>query len=232
MWKVFLKMSLSDLLFPGNPGRRTQVVSLSTQIKTYMEVNFNTTNTLIDLLNEHVSPSPNLQKIFVDLSISISDNANRLISRMEQIQAIVDDYDAQLAKDLEPDLYRKLTDPDIKFVERIRVAKVAVTAVLAVAATVATIVVVAAVKAGYILATTVAKIGLLKLSAVAGLAFGVLALGIDAIVSAILGRIEKDKLEDTIDDLQKSLDQFKPASQDYYGTITRTEIYMEIYLDV
>ena len=59
-------MALADLFFPGNPGRRTQLVTLSTQIKTYMETNFDATNDLIDLLNQNIDPSPNLQKIEVN----------------------------------------------------------------------------------------------------------------------------------------------------------------------
>ena len=225
-------MSFADLLFPGNPGRRVQVTALSTKIKTYMELNFDATNALIDLLNKHVTPSPNLGHINVNQGDTIKENAQALINMMDKIQKIVDDYDQTLADTLDPELYRKLSDPDLSFQQVIANAKHAITITLGIIATVASIAIIVAIRNGKFLVTLATKITKVGASALAGVLLGVLALGVDVILSAILGRVEKDKLNDAIDDLQKTLDDFEPASREYNRTITRVEIYMEIYLGV
>ena len=225
-------MSFADLLFPGNPGRRVQVTALSTKIKTYMELNFDATNALIDLLNKYVTPSPNLGHITVKQGDTIKENAQVLIKMMDKIQKIVDDYDQTLADSLDPELYRKLSDPDLSFQQVITNAKHAITITLGIIATVASIAIIIAIRNGKFLVTLATKITKVGASALAGVLLGVLALGVDVILSAILGRVEKDKLNDAIDDLQKTLDDFEPASREYNRTITRVEIYMEIYLGV
>ena len=58
-----------------------------------MEDNFFATNKLIDLLNDNITPCPNLTKIAVNIDDTISKNADVLINKVEEIQAIVDDID-------------------------------------------------------------------------------------------------------------------------------------------
>ena len=223
-------MSFGDLFFPGNPARRAQVTALSTKIKTYMELNFDSTNALIDLMNKHATPSPNLRTISVDQSKTIKSNAQVLISTMENIQRCVEIYDKRLADSLDPALYRKLHDPNLSFQDVIANAKHAVSITIGVISTIASIAIIVAIKNGTFLVSLATKITRVGATAVAGLALGVLALGVDAIVSAILGSIEKDKLNAAIDDLQSILDEFEPASKDYNRTIIRVELLMDIHL--
>ena len=222
-------MSLGDLFFPGNPERRVKVVSLATEIKTYMEQNFYSTNNLIDVLNDNITPSPNLQKIDVSQSDTLSKNADVLINKMEEIQAIVDDYDNKMAEELEPDLYRALTDPDISFVNRFRAAKQAVSIIIGVIATLATVAVIIAVKGLQVFLSVITKVVIIKTVAVASLAFAVLGLGIDAIIGAILGAIERDKLNDAIDELEKVQKDFKPASIEYNYSIVKVKVFMQFF---
>jgi hypothetical protein len=223
-------MSFGDLFFPGNPARRTHITALSTKIKTYMELNFDSTNALIDLMNKHATPSPNLQHISVDQSKTLKSNAQVLISAIENIQRCVEIYDKRLADSLDPALYRKLNDPDRSFEDVIAKAKQAVSITIGAISTFASIAIILAIKKGTFLVTLATKITKVGATAVAGLVLGVLALGVDAIVSAILGSIERDKLNDTIDNLQSTLDEFEPASRDYNRTITRVELLMDIHL--
>ena len=208
------------------------MTALSTKIKTYMELNFDATNALMNLLNKHMTPSPNLRNINVKQDKSIGANAQYLIKVMEKIQKIVDQYDEDLSKTLEPTLYRQLKNPNLDFQKKIATAKQALTIAVGIAATVASIAVVVAIKTGVLLVSVVAKVGKIATGALAGLLVGVLALGIDAIASAIIGAIERDKLEDTIDDLQEALDEFQPASKEYYASILKVEILMETHLGV
>ena len=148
-------MSLGDLFFAGNPGRRAQVTALSTKIKTYMEQNFDATNALIDLLNKHATPSPNIGHISVYHSKTIKSNAQVLINN---IQACVEYYDKTLADSLEPALYRKLHDPNLSFQDVIANAKHAVSITIGVISTFASIAIIVAIKNGTFLVTLATKI--------------------------------------------------------------------------
>ena len=223
-------MSWSDIFYPGNARKREQVVSLSTKLHTLMEFNFEATNDLIDLLNKDASPSSPISKISVDSNATIKVNCQTLLDKMDEVMAVVDTIDEELSKQLDPEIYRQLKAPDLKFSERIALAKKAVSAGLSVAATVAGITLIALIKTGIILANIVKAIGYMKTCAVAALLLGVLVMGIDMIASAIIGSIEEDKLEDAVDDLEKALETFEPASKEYTKTITRVEIYLEMMI--
>ena len=223
-------MSWGDIFYPGNPGRRDEVVRLSTKLHTLMEFNFDATNSLIDLLNKDVKPSSPISKVNVDNTASVETNCQTLLNKMDEVMRVVDKVDEDMAKKLEPEAYKQLKLPDMKFKDRIALAKKAVSAGLSVAATVAGVVLVGAIKGGIILTKIVAAIGVIKTCAVASLVLGVLTLGIDMIASAIIGAVERDKLEAAIDELETAVETFDPASKEYTKTITRVEIYLEMYL--
>ena len=106
-------MSWSDLFYPGNPGRCDEVVRLSQNVYVLMRENFRATNDLTDVLNDHVSDA-RFSKITLQPEISIKGNCDIIINRMLEIQDLLDNKDRKLAESLEPDLYRKWTDPDIR----------------------------------------------------------------------------------------------------------------------
>ena len=224
-------MSWSDIFYPDNPKRRDQVVEYFTKFNVLMEFNFDATNTLVDLLNKNVTPSPELQHIALDKNASIGDNAQTMINRMDEIQKVVDKIDSKLADELEPTLYKELNSPDTSFKEKFAIAKKSITSVLSIGASVAGIAMVAAIKAGYFLRGMVSAMGVIKTSAVAGLVLGVIVLGIDMIASAIIGAVERGKLEDAIDQFETALATFEPASKEYTKTVTRVEIRLEILLE-
>ena len=223
-------MSWGDIFYPGNPGRRDEVVRLSTKLHTLMEFNFEATNDLIDLLNKEAKPSSTIAKIYVDNTGTVKENCQTLLNKMDEVMRVVDKIDEDLAKKLEPEAYRKLKLPDMKFKDRIALAKKTVSAGLSVAATVAGVVLVGAIKSGLILTKIVAAIGVIKSCAVASLVLGVLVLGIDMIASAIIGAVERSKLEAAIDELDTAVNTFDPASKEYTKTITRVEIMLEMML--
>ena len=224
-------MSWADIFYPDNPKRRNDVVRITTKLRTLMEGNFSATNDLIDLLNEHVKPSPMLKHIEVDDDATIKANADVLIARISEIQAVIEKYNTKLAQELDPELYRKLTDPDTKFKETLAIIKKVITVSVGIGATVAGIAVVTAISTGAILTGVVATIGIISTCAIAGLVVGVLALGIDMIASAIIGAIEKDKLEQAITELKDALRDFEPASREYTKSIIYVEMRIKIILE-
>ena len=223
-------MSWGDIFYPGNPARRAEVVALGTRLKTLMDFNFDATNDLIDLLNKDANPSSPISKIYVNDDGSVKSNCQTLLDKMDEIMAVVDKIDEDLSNQLDPEAYRQLNTPDLSFSDRIALAKKAVSAGLSIAATIAGIVVISLIKNGVILAKIVTAIGLIKTCAVATVVLGVLTLGIDMIASAIIGAVERDKLDDAIDELEDALKTFEPASKEYTKTIVRVEVILEIKL--
>ena len=224
-------MSWGDIFFPGNPGRRQEVVSLSTQLEAFMESNFDATNDLIDLLNKDLTSSSPISKIYIDPAATVKDNCQTLLDKMNEITSIVDKIDAAVADELDPEAYRELKDPNLDFLGRIAAAEKAISSGLTILASVASVVILSAISSGMILVKMVAAIGVIKTCVVATVVLGVLTLGIDMIASAIMGAVEKDKLEDAIDDLEKAVETFRPASKQYTKNIIRAQVTLELELE-
>lgn len=192
-----------------------------------MEFNFDATNTLIDLINKHSRPSPFLQHVQVDKNATIADNAQTLISRMDDIQKLIDDFSKKLSEKLEPTIYEKLIIPDTSFKEKLAIAKKSVSVTISVIASAAGVALVTSIIASCVLKGMVQALGIVKSSALASVVFGVLVLGIDMIASAIIGAIEHSKLEEAINQFEIALETFEPASKEYTKTVTREEIRLE-----
>lgn len=221
-------MSWTDIFYPGNSGRRNQVVSYLTKFQVLMELNFEETNKLVDLLNDNVHPSTPLQHITLDTNATIGESADKMIKQIEKIQAVIDTVNDKLSEQLEPTLYRQLTSPDVSFKERIAIAKKSMSSIIGLSASVAGIAVITAIKSGVILTGMRAALGTIKTSAIAGVVIGVIALGIDMIVSAIIGAVERDKLEDAITEFETAFKTFEPASKSYTRAIIMVEVRLEI----
>jgi len=56
-------------------------------------------------------------------------------------------------------------------------------------------------------------------------------MGVDMIASAIIGTVERDKLEDTIKQLEEAMEGFEPASKEYTKTIMTVQVRLEILLE-
>ena len=66
----------------------------------------------------------------------------------------------------------------------------------------------------------VSRLGRIAASAIAGaIARGIAGLAIDVIATAIAGAYERLDLQETIEQLDKQIDEFLPASQDYTDTV-------------
>lgn len=211
--------SLSDIFYPGNPARRRKVVQESQRLYDYMKANFRATNALSDFLNSHVNKA-HFDNIYVNENQTIKENCNVLINRIDEIQAIIKKVDEKIKEKLDPTLYRKLTDRNVSFKNRAQIAENVLHVVAGVVATAAAIAVCVAIASGGILAPVVAVIGVVATSTIAGVLVSALGgLVLDAIFQAISGAIERDKLEETIKNLEKANAEFGPASEKYTDTI-------------
>ena len=219
-------MSWSDIFYPGNPGRRDKVVALFSKLLTLMENNFKATNDLIKVLHDHV-PGRHFDDIEVNRDGTIKENCDIITERIGEIQAYLKEKKKELKGSIEPELYKQLTNTDVKFVDKIQLARNITKATLSTIGTIAGIAVITLIAKGRILVSLAARIGTLAASALGGLVIGVLILGIDMIISAILGSIERDRLEETIEELEAAIEKFEPASYEYSKQIMRIQIQLE-----
>ena len=211
--------SLGDLFYPGNPERRRKVIQLSQKLYDYIKANFRATNVLSKFLNDHVVKA-HFEPIDVDENQTIKFNSDVLCQRIKEIQNIIGKIDRKLAEELDPKLYRKLTDVDVSFEDRVQTASNVLHVVAGIVATAAAVAVCVTIASGGILAPVVAVLGVVATTAIASVVVGALGgLVLDAIFQAITGAIERDKLEEAIKHIESACDEFIPASEKYTDTI-------------
>lgn len=208
-------MGWADIFFPGNADRREQLVRKNQELKNLMENNFRATNKLIKILNEHLGYC--FCEITLNEKAEVKQNCDVLIERIHDIQAVVEKIDQELKDKLEPDLYEKLKRMDLSLntSDHSKIAE----AVCEVGGVAAGATVTWLMTSGKILQNIVLTHGLLKSTAVANIAIGVLFLGLDMIVEAIMGSIEHNQLESALIEYDTALAEFKPASEEYQDRI-------------
>ncbi|KAG6926137.1 single-pass membrane protein with coiled-coil domains 3, partial [Chelydra serpentina] len=217
------RMSWSDILYPDNPARREKVARLHQEVINCIELNFDTTNELIGALNEHCRCR--LHPIKMNMNGTIRENCDKLLAAIKSIQDILQTIDARLKSNLEPDLYRKLHDfqePDAKKMQILRSVATMVSGLTGTVAMGIFIKLALSQVVSIVLSQTtmiLAKVGASVIGAVAGMLLG---LGVDLVLSAILGAIERDRLETAIQELNALVSEFKPASKEYNKTIMKT----------
>ena len=226
-------MSWSDIFYPGNPGRRQEVARLFQEILSDMKDNFYATNKMIALINKEMNG--NLDEIYLNRSGTIKENCDILINAMHIIQKYVEKINQKLSEQLEPDLYKELKkameSTDMKFKEKVAIIKKASTAIVAIGGTIASVAMVAMIQYGIIFTAMVAKIGMVATSVLGSVGVAVFALGVDMIVSAIIGGKERDKLREQIDQLTRIKEKFEPATREYTSTLYKAIARIEIILE-
>ena len=221
-------MSWSDLFYPDNPGRRDEVVKLSQKLYDLLTENFRATNDLIDVLNDHMSDAK-FSKITFQPEKSITENCELIRNRMREIQNLLDDKDRKLAESLEPDLYRKLADPDIRVGMRfLSENRQAVTHILG---TAIGGLVLNGMKNNAGLNTIMSNVQRLGAMAYAPVAGFVLLQGIDMIIGAVQGCEVKEKLVEVIDELTDTIKTFEPVSVEYTSAINKVCGYVDLMKD-
>ncbi|XP_048057862.1 single-pass membrane and coiled-coil domain-containing protein 3-like [Megalobrama amblycephala] len=214
----------SDLFYPDNPKRREELICKSQEFQDLMKSNFRATNQLIDVMNKHLSCS--FQHITLNEDASLQENCNVMIECIHKIQAVVEKIDKELKEKLEPTLYEKLLSLSLTPEEFKSISK-AISAVCGVQSIQATTIISILINAGDILVNLVSQIGKFGAGTFACVGLAVVFMGIDMIVEAILGSIERDKLEKALKEYDEALTEFEPASEKYQDNITYVRIKIE-----
>ena len=220
-------MSWSDIFYPGNKQKRDQIVRDVQKIKSAMQLNFEGANELITIVNEHLKPKPFLKPILLDDSATVEANAKVFIASMEQVQKVVEKFNEALSKDLDPEIYKKIHDPDLDFEDVVKYVKPIVDTIIGVATMRAMYVVVQTIRLLGAIINMVGQFNTLLVSGIAAVGLGVLGLGVDMIASAIIGAVERSKLQDALDTIEPVANEFVPASRKYYRAIIRVSIKLE-----
>ncbi|XP_048011690.1 single-pass membrane and coiled-coil domain-containing protein 3-like [Megalobrama amblycephala] len=214
----------SDLFYPDNPKRREELIRKSQQFQDLMENNFYATNQLIDVMNKHLNCS--FQHITLNEDASLQENCKVMIECMHKIQEVVEKIDKELKEKLEPTLYEKLRNKSL-LPEDFKLVSIVVEGVCGVGTVAATTVICILIHTEDILVDLVSQIGKFAAGTFACVGLGVVFMGIDMIVEAILGSIERDKLEKVLKEYDEALKEFKPASEKYQDNITYIRIKIE-----
>ncbi|XP_048011853.1 single-pass membrane and coiled-coil domain-containing protein 3-like [Megalobrama amblycephala] len=217
-------MGWSDLFFPDNPKRREQLICKAQEFKDLMKSNFYATNQLIDVMNKHLGCS--FQHIELDNCATLQENCNVMIECMHKIQAVVEKIDKELKEKLEPTLYEKLLSLSLT-PEDFQVVSKVLEVVCGLATLASTTVIGLLIDKGIILAKITSKFVKIGAGTLACIGLGVVFLGIDMIVDAILGSIERDRLEKALKEYDEALNEFEPASLEYQHSITYVQIKIE-----
>ncbi|XP_048356146.1 LOW QUALITY PROTEIN: single-pass membrane and coiled-coil domain-containing protein 3 [Sphaerodactylus townsendi] len=213
-------MNLSDLLYPNNPKRRQDVIDLHQQLLTCMQLNCKATNDLIGALNAHLGAR--ITHIKMKERGSIKENCDIIIQAMNDIQQKLGNFDKEMKEKLAPGIYQKLYDIKQPELEKIATAHKIVSIVLGEATASAGAIVVKLIGSNLIKVTVnklVALLAQIGVSVLGGMGISVLGLGIEIILRAILGAVERDHLLACIQSYEQHLAEFKEASETYQWAI-------------
>ncbi|KAL1273537.1 hypothetical protein QQF64_026351 [Cirrhinus molitorella] len=208
-------MSLSDVLFPGNPERREKLIRKSQELIELMKSNFEATNSLTEIVNKNLGSS--FRPITLNEKATVKENCDVMIERVNQIQAKVEQVDKELKEKLDPTLYEHLQKIPLHGFKNIPAGvKGAIGAVCQISAFVLVAYLMKKTEILKNITSVWYKIGI----SLGGMVVSVLlGLVVDLIISAIAGAVERDKLEAALAEYDKVLKTFRPASKEYQEAI-------------
>ncbi|NXY84208.1 SMCO3 protein, partial [Alcedo cyanopectus] len=213
-------MALSDLLYPDNPKRRQELIDLHQELLNCMSTNFRATNELAEVLNEHLGCT--ITHIQMRESSTVKENCDIIIQAMSEIQHQVQKIDSDMKEKLEPVLYQKLYDIKEPELEKIAIAQRIFSIVLGEATSTASMVAMKLLGSSLIALTVGKLISLLAqigASVLGGISITILGLGIEMILHAILGAVERNQLLTAVRSYEMHLAEFKAASEKYQCAI-------------
>lgn len=213
-------MALSDLLYPDNPRRRQELIHLHQELLDCMSTNFRATNELARVLNEHLGCT--ITNIQMRESSTVKENCDIIIQAISEIQRQVQKIDRDMKEKLEPVLYQKLYDIKEPELEKIAIAHKVFSIVLGEATSTAGMVAIKLLGSNLITFTVSNLVSLLAqigASVLGGISITILGLGIEMILHAILGAVERNQLLAAVRSYEKHLSEFKAASEKYQRDI-------------
>ncbi|NXT24125.1 SMCO3 protein, partial [Syrrhaptes paradoxus] len=213
-------MALSDLLYPDNPKRRQELIQLHQELLGCMSTNFRATNELAGVLNEHLGCT--ITHIQMRESSTVKENCDIIIQAISEIQHQVQNIDSNLKEKLEPVLYQKLYDIKEPELEKIAIAHKVFSILLGEATSTAAMVAIKILSSNFITLTVSKLVSLLAqigASVLGGVTITILGLGIEMILHAILGAVERNQLLAAVRSYEKHLTEFKASSEKYQCAI-------------
>ncbi|XP_043094460.1 single-pass membrane and coiled-coil domain-containing protein 3-like [Puntigrus tetrazona] len=219
---------LSDIFYPDNPKKREQLIRKGQELRDLMKTNFRVTNQLADAMNKYLSCS--FEHISLIECATLRENCSLIVGSVSNIMAVIERIDRELKDKLEPGLYEKLRKMSLSSAAFKEISKAFEE--VGGAATVE-----AAVFIGYLIdnVTTLANVIKTYAIIVAGkfacVKLSVVFLGVDMIVKDFIGKFERDQLKTALEEYDKVLDEFRPASEQYQDKITYVRMKIEIEKD-
>ncbi|KAM9204134.1 single-pass membrane and coiled-coil domain-containing protein 3 [Mergus octosetaceus] len=213
-------MALSDLLYPDNPKRRQELIHLHQELLDCMSMNFQATNELAGVLNTHLGCT--ISHIKMRESSTVKENCDIIIQAMSEIQRQVQKIDSDMKEKLEPVLYQKLYDIKEPELEKIAIAHRVFSIILGEATSTAGMVAIKLIGSNLITLTVSKLVSLLAqigASVLGGISITILGLGIEMILHAILGAVERNQLLAAVRSYEEHLAEFKEASEKYQRAI-------------
>ncbi|XP_021272134.1 single-pass membrane and coiled-coil domain-containing protein 3 [Numida meleagris] len=213
-------MALSDLLYPENPKRRQELIHLHRELLDCMSMNFHATNELAGVLNAHLGCT--ITHIRMRENSTVKENCDIIIQAMREIQCQLQKIDSDLKEKLEPVLYQKLYDIKEPELEKIAIAHKVFSIVLGEVTSTAGMVAIKLLSSNLITLTVCKLLSLLAqigASVLGGISITILGLGIEMILHAILGAVERSQLLAAVLSYEEHLAEFKEASEKYQRAI-------------
>ncbi|VDI74197.1 Hypothetical predicted protein [Mytilus galloprovincialis] len=213
-------MSYVDLFYPGNRKKREECIGYSGQIYCAMKNNFVSTNDLIEILR--IKLGIHCATLTFDNNKTIKENATNLKDRIHEIQRHLDGELTKYKRQIEPHLYEKLINENLEISEKLKYVKSAATGLQLALRTLIVI------RAIYLTANllTISLISIAQIW-VGAIVIGLFICGVDLLVSAIVGAMERENLENSAHELKLIVDEFVPASRNYSKTIHRLEFKLD-----
>ncbi|XP_059361682.1 single-pass membrane and coiled-coil domain-containing protein 3-like [Carassius carassius] len=218
-------MSWRDIFYPGNPERREMLIRKNQELQDLMKNNFRATNKLIETLKKHLQLS--FSPIALNEKATVQENCDIIIGCIHEIQAEVEKIGKKLKEKLDPTLYEKLKDMNLSVHDLTQVAR-HVSIALGTVGMASSLVVSWLITSGRILTNLKLTFVRIATGLAAGVALGVVFMGVDMIVQAILGSIERDQLEKSLKEYDEALEQFGLASEKYQDSITYVRVRIEM----
>ncbi|TRY85599.1 hypothetical protein DNTS_010173 [Danionella cerebrum] len=209
----------SDIFYPGNPGRRENVIRKSQRLHDLMSNNFKATNDLIATVNRHLNLR--LCPITLDNDASIKQNCELMTQCIQGIQTHLEKIDKELQEKMDPDLYDKIKKYSPKNVSRQDLQKIskAFNGICGIATLGGIVLIGVFIKQGVILANITSTFLKFAGGVAASVGLGVLLMGVDMIVEAIVGAIERKHLETALHEYETALNELEPVSDNYQKNI-------------
>ncbi|MBN3299306.1 single-pass membrane and coiled-coil domain-containing protein 3 isoform X2 [Amia ocellicauda] len=217
-------MSWSDIFY-NNVERREKLCRLSQSLLEKMKNNFRATNKLSTVLNENFNCK--FETITLDEGKTVKENCNVFLEAVRKIQAKIEEIDRRLKEKLEPSCYQEILKLRNPSTGHLRTIQNALHGVVSLATVAGAGVLIHLIKNGGVLANISSRVARVAAGFFGCLAISALGLGIDMLLGAICGMIEKSKLDEAIREYERVLEDFGPASDNYYDTIMMVTFKLE-----